>query len=44
MERSVKEYGETKKQHSIRKKLSCHKISAAHIKACSSMDASSFLT
>jgi hypothetical protein len=35
VEGSVKEYGDTKEkmQQSIRKKLSCHKLSAAHIKA-----------
>jgi hypothetical protein len=32
----VREYGETKgkKQQSIRKKLSCHKLSAANVKYC----------
>jgi hypothetical protein len=36
VEGCVKEYGDTteKKQQSIRKKLSCHKLSAAHIKVC----------
>jgi hypothetical protein len=36
VEGSVKEYGDTKekKQQSIRNKLSCYKLSAAHIKSC----------
>jgi hypothetical protein len=36
VEGSVKKYGDTKekKQQSIRKRLSCHELSAAHIKAC----------
>jgi hypothetical protein len=36
VEGSVKEYSDTKekKKQSIRKKLSCHKLSVAHIKVC----------